>query len=71
MVAHEKAVSGGNIAQWCMAMFIAIPLLYVLSALPMAIIFNALDMGWDEWEAIYAPLVWLSERNRVVGTVFD
>jgi len=57
MVAHEKAISGVNMAQWCMGMFIGIPLVYVLSALPVAIIFNALGMGWDEWQAIYAPLV--------------
>ena len=70
-MAHEKAISGVNKAQWCMAMLIGIPLMYVLSALPMAIMFHALGMGWDEWQAIYAPLVWLSEHNRVVGTVFD
>ena len=56
-MAHEKAISGVNMAQWCMGMFIGIPLVYVLSALPVAIIFNALGMGWDEWQAIYAPLV--------------
>lgn len=62
----EEANEAGHRSNWWVWLWLlAVPVLYVLSAGPAALIVDRTGSGEEVAEVVYAPLIWL-ERNTVL-----